>query len=267
MTDRDVTKAKLPTWSPEDPAQWFRIAESAFEMYPGATEVDKFGTALGVVPERIYTRHAAAYEGSSTKWTALKNSVTGASTRSPQQLYTQLLELSLTGPPSDMVREAVTICKRVPGLKGKPQTLAGFQGWLVKNVVESKLPAQIRSHLAATPLDADNLGAYVDAADQLWGSDLAAQRKVTVSAVEHQVSAVNTVGARGAPAKPGAKGSGSSKGGSGNRANNRLIDGKCRIHARYGADAYTCANPSACSMKAVLKKKKVAEVTATPEDD
>ena len=138
----------------------------------------------------------------------------------------------------------------------------------MKNVVETKLPAQLRTNLAATQLDADNLGAYVDAADQLWGSDLAAQRKVTVSAVEHQVSAVNTVGARGTTAKSGARGGGgSSKGGSGNRANNRLVDGKCRVHAKYGADAYTCANPSACSMKAVLKKKKVAEVTAAPDDD
>ena len=92
MSARDVTKAKLPAWSAKDPAQWFRMAEAVFEMFPNASEVDKFGTALGVVPEEIYTRHAAAYEGSSTKWTALKDSVTGVSTKSPQQLYTQLLE-------------------------------------------------------------------------------------------------------------------------------------------------------------------------------
>ena len=51
MSSRDVTKAKLPAWSAEDPAQWFQMAEAVYEMYPNATEVDKFGTALGVIPE------------------------------------------------------------------------------------------------------------------------------------------------------------------------------------------------------------------------
>ena len=157
MTHRDVTKAKLPAWSTRDPAQWFRMADAVFAMYPSASETDMFGTALSVVPEEIYTRHAAAWEGSSTKWTALKNSVTGASTKSPQQLFTQLLDLQLTGPPSDFVREAVATMKKVPGKDGKPQTLASFQGWLAKNIVESKLPAQIRPTLAAVHLDADDM--------------------------------------------------------------------------------------------------------------
>ena len=211
-----------------------------------------------MVPQAIYTRHTAAWETSSSPWTALKDSVTGASTKSPQQLYTQLVELQLTGPPSDMVREAITIMKRVPGKDGKAQTLASFQGWLAKNIVETKLPPQLRPSLAAVQLDADDMGTYVNA-DQLWGSELAAQRKVTVSAVD-QVAAINT----GSNAKSGSK----SGGKSGNRANGRLVDGKCRVHAKYGADAYTCANPSACSMKSVLKKKsKVAEVTAAPDDE
>ena len=101
MTERDMTKAKLPVWSTRDPAQWFKMADRVFAMYPGASETDMFGTALAVVPEEVYTRHTAAWEASSSPWTALKNSVTGASTKSPQQLFTQLLDLNMTGPPSD----------------------------------------------------------------------------------------------------------------------------------------------------------------------
>ena len=53
MATRDVTKAKLPTWSADDPSEWFKMADMVFQMYPDATEVDKFGTALGVIPQAI----------------------------------------------------------------------------------------------------------------------------------------------------------------------------------------------------------------------
>ena len=156
--------------------------------------------------------------------------------------------------------------KKVPGKDGKPQTLATFQGWLAKNLLEQKLPIHLRPTLAAAHLDADNMKSYVDNADQLWGSDVAAQRRVTVSAVEGQVAAVkDTGGAKGNTAK--AVNKGGSKSGGGSRANGRLVDGKCRGHNKYGADAFSCANPAECSMKGKIKKRtKVAEITAAEDD-
>ena len=83
------------------------MADRVFRMYKDATEDDKFGTALAVVPQAIYTRHTAAWESSAAPWMALKDSVTGASTRLPQQLFRQLLDLQMSGPPTDYVREAI----------------------------------------------------------------------------------------------------------------------------------------------------------------
>ena len=266
MTARDVTKAKLPAWSTRDPAQWFKMADRVFQMYPDATETDMFGTALAVVPEEVYTRHTAAWEASTTPYTALKRSVTGASTKSPQQLFTQLLDLQLASNPSDFIREAVAIMKKVPGRDGKAQTLSTFQGWLAKNLVEQKMPAHLRPTLAAVDLDADDMRSYVDKADQLWGSDAAAQRRVTVSTIEtsppNPVAAVKSVTASSnktdgaaAATKNTNRRSGSS------RSSGRLVDGKCRIHAKYGAETYTCANPTECSMKRQVKAKpKVADI-------
>ena len=265
MSARDVTRAKLPAWSTKDPAQWFKMADRVFQMYPDATETDKFGTALAVVPEEIYTRHTAAWEASTTPWTALKQSVTGASTKSPQQLFTQLLDLPMASTPSDYVREAVAIMKKVPGKDGKAQTLSTFQGWLAKNLAEQKMPVHLRPTLAAVDLDADDMQSYVDRADQLWGSDVAAQRRVTVSAVEaNLVSAVKGTGsAKGSVAKNANKGGNRSSGG-GNRngrPGNRLVDGKCWVHVKFGAEAYSCANPTDCSMKQQVKAKaRVADI-------
>ena len=111
------------------------------------------------------------------------------------------------------------------------------------------------------------MASYANAADQLWGSDAAAQKRVTVSAVEaSQVAAVSTGGAKGNTAKAGNKGGGGKSSG-GNRANGRLVDGKCRVHTKYGADAFGCANPADCSMKRQLKQKtKVAEITAAEDE-
>ena len=261
MTARDVTKAKLPAWSNRDPAQWFKMADRVFQMYPEATETDKFGTALAVVPEEVYTRHTAAWESSTTPYTALKRSVTGASTKSPQQLFTQLLDLKLASNPSDFIREAVALMKKVPGKEGKAQTLSTFQGWLAKNLAEQQMPVHLRPTLAAVDLDADDMQSYVDKADQLWGSDVAAQRRVTVSAVEtNQVAAVKTASSTRNNGTTAAN-KGSNKTGGNNRANGRLVEGKCRIHAKYGAESYTCANPAECSMKRQLKAKpKVADI-------
>merc|ERR1711989_174401 len=76
-----------------------------------------------------------------------------------------------------------------------PQTLATFKGWLAKNLVEQQLPAHLRPTLARIACDADDLSPYVDAADELHGSDAAAQRRVTVSAVEAaNVAAVTPAG-------------------------------------------------------------------------
>ena len=153
--------------------------------------------------------------------------------------------------------------KKVPGKDGKPQDLAAFQGWLAKNLLEQKLPIHLRPTLAAAHLDADNMKSYVDNADQLWGSDVAAQRRVTVSAVEGKVAAVKDTNSN--TAKAVNKGGGKSGGGS--RANGRLVDRKCRVHNKYGADAFSCANPAECSMKGKIKKKtKVAEITAAEDD-
>ena len=237
------------------------MADAVYSMYPGATEADKFGTALGVIPQTIYTRHASAWKGSADKWTALKNSVTGASTKTPQQLFTALLDLKLTGAPSDFVREAVATMDKVPGKDGKPQTLASFKGWLAKNLVEQQLPIHLRPTLARLHCDADNLSPYVDAADELVGSDAAAQRRVTVGAVEATVAAVTP---SGGGTKAGQKRGGGSKRGGGKK----LVDGKCSTHHRFGKEAFTCQNPSACKMKDVIKPRpKVAEVTAAPDDE
>ena len=92
---------------------------------------------------------------------------------------------------------------------------------------------------------------------------------MTVSAVEtaaNQVAAVKGAGtAKGSVTK--AVNKGGSKSGGGSRANGRLVDGKCRGHNKYGADAFSCANPAECSMKGKIKKRtKVAEITAAEDD-
>ena len=265
MSARDVTKAKLPAWSTRDPAQWFKMADRVFQMYSEATETDMFGTALAVVPEEVYTRHTAAWENSTTPYTALKLSVTGASTKSPQQLFTQLLDLQLASNPSDFIREAIAIMKKVPGKDGKAQTLSTFQGWLAKNLAEQKMPVHLRPTLAAVDLDADDMRSYVDTADQLWGSDVAAQRRVTVSTIEtsppNPVAAVKTVTSTKTDGVAATTTSNNRRSGRNRQTGGRLVEGKCRIHTKYGAEAYTCANPTECSMKRQLKvKPKVAEV-------
>ena len=260
MSTRDVTKAKLPVWSPHDPAEWFDMADAVYSMYPGATEADKFGTALGVIPQAIYTRHSAAWKGSATKWTALKNSVTGASTKTPQQLFTALLDLKLTGAPSDFVREAIATMDKVPGKDGKPQTLATFKGWLAKNLVEQQLPVHLRPTLARITCDADNLSPYVDAADELHGSDAAAQRRVTVSAVEAANVAAVTPAGGGTKKKTG--------GGKKTSGRGKLKDGKCYSHNRYGKEAFTCQAPQDCKMKDIIKARPtVADIAAKDDDE
>ena len=267
MSHRDVTKAKLPAWSPHDPAEWFEMADAVYAMYPGASEADKFGTALSVVPQAIYTRHAAAWKGSADKWTALKTSLTGASTKTPQQLFTALLDLKLTGTPSDFVREAVATMQKVPGKDGKPQTLASFQGWLAKNLVEQQMPVHLRPTLARLACEADNLSPYVDAADELYGSDAAAQRRVTVSAVEAASAApVAAVTPAGGGARSGRRRGGGGSGGKKTGGGRKLTDGKCFTHHRYGKEAYTCQAPSECKMKDIIKPRpKVAEVADDAE--
>ena len=68
----------------------------------------------------------------------------------------------------------------------------------------------------------------------------------------------------GGGAKSGQKrGSGSKRGGG-----KKLVDGKCSTHHRWGKEAFTCQNPSACKMKDIIKPRpKVAEVTAAPDDE
>ena len=236
------------------------MADAVYSMYPGATEADKFGTALGVIPQTIYTRHASAWKGSADKWTALKNSVTGASTKTPQQLFTALLDLKLTGAPSDFVREAVATMDKVPGPDGKPQTLSSFKGWLAKNLVEQQLPVHLRPTLARIACDAADLSAYVDAADELHGSDAAAQRRVTVSAVEAANVAAVTPAGGGTKKKTG--------GGKKTSGRGKLKDGKCYSHNRYGKEAFTCQAPQECKMKDIIKARPtVADVTAKENDE
>merc|ERR1711989_159146 len=118
-----------------------------------------------------------------------------------------------------------------------PQTLATFKGWLAKNLVEQQLPAHLRPTLARIACDADDLSPYVDAADELHGSDAAAQRRVTVSAVE--AATVAAVPPAGGGPKSGKRRGGSKRTGGGKK----LTDGKCSTHAKYGKDAYTCQAP------------------------
>ena len=127
--------------------------------------------------------------------------------------------------------------------------------------MEQQLPVHLRPTLARLTCEADNLSPYVNAADELYGSDAAAQRRVTVSAVEAApVAAVTPAG--GGPKSSQKRGGGSKRGG----GNKKLVDGKCTTHSRYGKDAYTCQNPSACKMKDVLKPRpKVAEVQDNDE--
>ena len=140
--------------------------------------------------------------------------------------------------------------QKVPGKDGKPQTLATFQGWLAKNLVEQQMPIHLRPTLARLSCEADDLSPYVDAADELYGSDAAAQRKVTVGAVEAAPVAAVTPAGGGAKTAKKRGGGGSKKSGGGGQG--KLVDGKCFTHNKYGKEAYTCQNTN-CKMKDVIK--------------
>ena len=77
----------------------------------------------------------------------------------------------------------------------------------------------------------------------------------------HPSSETETVGATAANFGAAAATKSTNRRSGSNRANGRLVDGKCRIHAKYGAETYNCANPAECSMKRQVKAKpKVADI-------
>ena len=101
-------------------------------------------------------------------------------------------------------------------------------------------------------------------ADKLVATETASAMKLQVAPEGNTVAAVTkSGGGKGAAKKKpasGGKRTGSSSGGGGANPSRKLTDGKCHIHSKFGADAYTC-DPPVCKMKGQVKPKlKIAEI-------
>ena len=154
--------------------------------------------------------------------------------------------------PSNYASEAITILDKIPGTGEAAATVTQVKGWLVKNLLENQMSANIRPTLAKAEMDSSKLQEYTDLAEYLFSAESAAAVKVEVSAKGSQVATIKPAGG-----EHGGKKSGGSSGGK-----KKLVDGLCPTHKRFSEDAYTCTNDQ-CKMKGKLKPMpKVAEVTS-----
>ena len=150
-----------------DPAEWFALADIVFDMYEKATEKQKFGVSLAHIPPDLVTQHKSQWEGASDPYTQLKASITGATAKTSAQLFLDLHGLSYNCKPSDYARQAAAILHKIPETGSTKGTASQVKGWLIKGLVENKLPSNVRPTLAKREMDTDKLQDYTDEADKL----------------------------------------------------------------------------------------------------
>ena len=263
-TMADITKVKLPPWTADQPSDWFEMADIIFDVFdPPPSEKQKFAVSLPVIPNDLVRQHKAQWKDQRDPYTKLKASITGATAKNSAQLYLEFHSLTYSGRPSDYARQAAAILDKIPGTGTAAATASQVKGWLIKNALEQKLPANIRPMLAKKDMDTKKLQDYTDEADKLVNTEAAAAVKVDiVHAVEAEGAVAAVKPARGGRNSAAKKSGGSSSG-------DKLINGLCRFHHKFGDEAYNCASQQ-CKKKGQVKlgpTRTVNETTSTSNSD
>ena len=242
----DVTKIKLPAWQAEEPAFWFELADTQFGLYdPAPTEKQKSALAAAIIPISTLKPHRTALQHV-RPYTALKEAICGATTKSDVDLCNMLLAAKLApdDPPSEFLRRGFTVFAEVKGANGKPMTTAAqVQGWLMKQLLERQLPPVVASAMVDVNLETtDEVQAYMDKVDRQHKTFRANQSAMVAAVADNNdVAAIR-------PAKRGQAG----KRTGGARIGGK--DGKCYFHTRFGDKARSCEGECSERGKPLTKK-------------
>ncbi len=267
------TKVDIPAWMPDDPSLWFRLVEDCFAMQrerEGKTtpmpDRDKLVSIVTKLPGNIVRLHQAHYV--TRNYEAFKNAVCGVAIKTDASLFRDFMGTKLADgmPPSAFVQKllviignladnskcraprAILTCdKKVCGRDcGSGSLMAGKEhillSWLLKNALETQLPAHMAAVLSSVPFDIDD---YLNQADSLYANH---QAKTTAGAasVETCVAALSNAGAD-QHMIDAIKQAGKNRRRDSN--NNRPRDNtqsqskqpkRCRPHQLYGLQAWNC---------------------------
>ena len=225
----DVTRIKLPVWQRDQPEFWFRLVDIQFALYkPAPEEATKVALVCNTIPIDVLQAHQTAL-ADPAPYTALKKAICGAGKKSNAQLFKEILGLKMDGKPSDFLRQSQTLMSQVTKADGTAMTtLAEFQGWLQKHLLERQLPGTVANALVEDTFSAGNAQTYMDRADKLHSSAIDRVEAITETAptTGDDVAAVTNRQRGGNKKSGGAKKSGG--------------NGKCFYHDRFGDKALKC---------------------------
>lgn len=219
---RDSRDRRVPDFWEKNPVAWFRILDHHFTKVNNASETDRFDVLLPLLHGDAITKvQRLVATPTQTVYTDAKAILIKHFKRPAEEMAAELHGLSSFGD-----RSAVDHLEHMRSLQpGDPETA------LFRHIFVHCVPSHVRAATSCHLPDLDKMAAAADVALAACGS--LAPPSVSPSAPEMHVSAIGQ-----APAD-----------------RSQLTNGLCFIHARWGRNAYNCAAPDTCKMKAVLKRR------------
>ena len=235
---------KLPEYWAHAPAMWFARAEFRFEVANIQTEREKFAHIVDALPyeslrlvnDLLMTPPAVS------PYSELKSRLLLATQLTPVQMADRLMKMPELGDrrPSQLLAQMMEYCP--PGEEGTAFFRAAYL---------TRLPADIRGHLDG--LETGSLKDLAARADRQWANvrgtaDMMAHVDTAEGEVETEpLAAVKFAGRKWIPKKRETAASTAGPAKADKRGWDKTVQiTLCRRHMKFGASAYSCADPSTC---------------------
>jgi hypothetical protein len=213
-TSSDLTKCKLPPFTPDSPHTWIQICESIFVIYKVNRQEERFALTLTSLPAEELSRfqHICELEAEEEqiRYDLLKKAIVTHFDPPLHKKFQMVWEIPTLQPgqrPSDVLQQ---IFRWLPPGENR-------EHFLVRQFFFSRLPTNMQN--LCRNFNEKSLQEIATIAD---GFSSSLPRSSVFSLTQHDDEAPRINAARG-------------------RA------GPCRIHAKYGRKARNCAEPTTCT--------------------